>query len=80
MITITRLHARQLRAVFRRTFNHVGSVGPAITFTAGPEGLRVRAKAFDAAVDYLAPGELPPDEIAVPFELLTACAGRGDQP
>ena len=40
----------------------------------------MKAKAFDAAVEHLTPGELPPDEIAVPFELLTACEGRDDQP
>ena len=80
MITITRLLARQLRAVFRRTLGNAGSVGPTLSFTAGPEGLSVRAKAFDAAVEYLTPGELPPEEIAVPFELLAACEGRDDRP
>jgi hypothetical protein len=80
LITITRLHAHQLRAMFRRTFNNVKGIGPVLSFTAGPEGLRVRAKTFDAVVEHLTPGELPPDEIAVPFELLAACEGRGDQP
>ena len=79
MITITRLLARELRAVFRRTLGNVGSVGPAITFTAGPEVLRMRAKGFDAVVKHLPRGKLPPDKIAVPFELLAACEGRSDR-
>jgi hypothetical protein len=62
--------------VFRHTFNNIGSVASASTFTAGPEVLRVRAKAFDAAVVHLTPGELRPDESAVPFELLGACDFR----
>ena len=58
MTTITRFHARQLRAIFRRTFNNAENVGPAITFTAGSEGLHMRAKGFDAVVEHLARGEL----------------------
>ena len=39
----------------------------------------MRARSADAAVEHLTLGQLPPDEITVPFGLLAACEGRDDQ-
>ena len=80
MITITRLLARQLRGVFRRTFGSRRNIGPAVSCTAGPEGLSVKANGYDAAIEYRSPGKRLPEQITVPFELLADCEGRKDQP
>ncbi len=79
MITVTRSLARQLRATFRRLFNARGS-GPALTFTAGPEGLSVRVKSSDAAIEYLVPGDFSPDTFTIPIEVLDDFDGRKEDP
>jgi hypothetical protein len=80
LITITRLLARRLRAVFRRALGSAGTTGPSLSFTAGPEGLSVRAKAYDAAIQYHHPGELPAEQLTAPWELLAQCEGRKEEP
>lgn len=76
MISVTRNLARQLHMVFRRALNtSTRGPGTSITFQAGPDGLRVRAKTHDAAVEYHAPGRHDNDEIVSPFELLNDCKG-----
>ncbi len=81
MITITRNLARQLRAVFRRAgIKSTGSEGPRMHFVAGSDGLRIRAVAFDAAVEHHQPGELPAEQFCLPLESLELCQGRRDDP
>ena len=56
MITITRRLAGQMRVVFRKALNLTRGSGPALHFTTGPDGIRVRARLGDAAVEYHGPG------------------------
>ncbi|MHB1038187.1 MAG: hypothetical protein ACYC35_26405 [Pirellulales bacterium] len=81
MITITRLQARQVRTVFRRAL-HVSTRGPfpILLFQAGPDGLRIRALANQAAAEYHIPGDFPPEELAAPYELLADCDGSKPEP
>lgn len=77
LITLTRAQARQIRSVFRLALPVTSRFRPpAVTFQAGPEGLRVWAKAVEAAVEYRIAGGFPPERLLVPFELLADCEGR----
>ena len=78
-ISITRRQALQLRAVMRRAFGNRGP-GPALAFIADAEGLRVRARFADAAVEYRAPGECPTETLWLPFPFLADCEGKKDEP
>jgi hypothetical protein len=49
-------------------------------FQTGPDGLWVRARSFDAATEYHAPGKHSVEQMAVPFELLADCEGKKDEP
>ena len=81
MITITRKLAQQLRAVFRRCgIKPSVHSGQRANFSAGPDGLHVRAAVFGVAVDYHIPGELPAEELSLPLDCLDACEGRRDEP
>ena len=72
MIEITRRLAMQLRPVFRQALNlSTRGILPPLTFQAGPDGLRVRSRLHDAAVEYHVPGDYPVEQIPVPFELLS---------
>jgi hypothetical protein len=81
LIAITRNMARQVRAVFRRALNITprGCSWP-LTFQTGPDGLRVRSRSSDAAVEYHLPGDHPVEQINLPFEFLADCEGRKDEP
>jgi hypothetical protein len=78
-ISITRRQALQLRAVMRRAFGNRGP-GPALGFIADAEGLHVRARFADAAVEYRAPGERPTETLWLPFQFLADCEGKKDEP
>ena len=80
MITITRRLAGKLRVVFRKALNITRGTGPALHFATGPNGIRVRARCADAAVEYHVPGKLLQDEMCVPFELLSDVEARKDDP
>jgi hypothetical protein len=81
LIEITRRLAMQLRPVFRQALNlSTRGVQPPLTFQTGPDGLRVRSRLHDAAVDYHVPGEHPIEQIPVPFELLSDSEARRDDP
>ena len=58
MITISHNLARQVRAIFRRALKITsrGLTHP-VTLQTGPDGLSVRACAYDVAIEYLALGE-----------------------
>ena len=79
MLTITRRQAHQLRAVLRRAFGTRGP-GPALGFTADAEGLRVRARFADVAVEFRAPGEHPAETLWLPFQALADFEGKKDEP
>jgi len=81
LITMTRSKVRQVRLVFRRALRLNGrDAGPCIVLAAGPDGLRVQAQNSQAAVQYHAPGEFPPERICVPFSLLADCEGTNAEP
>ena len=80
LITITRRLAGQLRVVLRKALNITRGAGPVLHFATGRDGMRVRARFKDAAVEYHAPGKLPPDEIWVPPEFLSDVEARRDDP
>ena len=79
-ISITRRQALQLRAVLRRAFGNFRGPGPALSFIADAEGLRVKARFADAAVEYRAPGEHTADTLWLPFQFLADCEGKKDEP
>ena len=80
MVTITRSLARQLRATFRRTGAGRSGVRTWITFLAAVDGLRIRLKTQDVALEYFQAGEFQPDQLSIPFEFLADCEGRKDEP
>ena len=79
MLIITRRQAHQLHAVLRRAFGTRGP-GPALGFIADAEGLRVRARFADVAVEYRVPGEHPAETLWPPFQFLADCEARKDEP
>ena len=81
MITITRRLAMHLRAVFRRALNLSSrGFGPALFFETGPGGIRVRTRFGAVAVEYHAAGELPEEQMWLPFEFLSDVEARKDDP
>jgi len=81
LITMTRSKVRQVRLMFRRALRLNGrDVGPNVVLAAGPDGLRVQAQNSQAAVQYHAPGEFPPERICAPFSLLVDCEGTNAEP
>ncbi len=81
MIAITRNLARQVRAVFRRALNITPrGRSMAVSFQTGPDGLRIRALSWDAAVEYHVPGDHTIEQADLPFEFLADCEGRKDEP
>lgn len=79
MITFTRRTARLVRKVFRQALE-VGQrgPGPAVLMQAGADGLHVRAFTASAAASFIEPGSFADETIAIPFELLTDCAGASE--
>ncbi len=77
-MNITRSLARQLRAVFRRAGikSSPRDSGPWVFFQAGPQGLSIRARSREAAIEYHQPGDLPAEQLRVPLSLLSECEGR----
>jgi hypothetical protein len=53
---------------------------PAIEFLGGADGLRIRARTIDAAVEYHQPGELPAEQLTASYDLLADCEGRKEEP
>jgi hypothetical protein len=82
LITITRLLARQLRAVFRRAgIGKVhGGYGQRALFLANGYTLRVRGLSHNAAVEYQAAHQGDAVEALVPLDLLTDCEGSRPDP
>src|SRR5258707_760671 len=78
MIEITRLLARQFRAVLRKVTlrNATRHSHPVVTFTADNNGLRVRSIHADVAVEYRQPGAFTPDSLMVWGEGLADFEGR----
>jgi len=54
--------------------------GPALSVSIGPDGLCIRARQADTAVQYHEPGDNEPEQLTMPFESLDACEARNDEP
>ncbi len=80
MITITRRLAAQLRPVLRRAQTNRRGPSPAVGFTGGKEGLIVKADCGDAIIEYRIPGTFHEETLWLPFDLLTDCEGKKDDP
>ncbi|MCY2987617.1 MAG: hypothetical protein NTY19_07100 [Planctomycetota bacterium] len=82
MITITRLLARQLRAVLRRAGigKAHGGYGQRALFLANGDTLHIRAMSYIAAVEYQAAYQGGTVEALVPVDLLAACEGTRPDP
>ena len=80
MITITRRLAAQLRPVLRRAQTNRRGSGPAVGFIGGKEGLIVKADCGDAIVEYRMPGTFDEGALWLPFDILSDCEGRRDDP
>ena len=80
MITITRRLAAHLRPVLRRAQTNRRGPSPAVGFIGGKEGLIVKADCGDAIVEYRMPGTLHEETLWLPFNILSDCEGRRDDP
>ena len=80
MVTITRRLAAQLRPVLRRAQDNQRGSGPIVGFIAAKEGLTVKADCGDVIVEYRVPGTLAEETLWLPFDLLTDCEGKKDDP
>lgn len=80
VIEITRSLARQLRAVFKKAVKRSPSVRPTVTFSAGPDGLRVRLHASPMAVEFKDDDARPPGEAVLFLDTLADFEGRGADP
>ena len=80
MITITRRTARLVRAVVRRAIGFSGGSGPPILFQARDNLLRVCAASDNVVVEYSSAGTFEDDQICAPYECLSACEARNDDP
>ncbi len=78
MLTITRRLAAQLRPVLRRA--QTNRSGPAVGFIGGKEGLIVKADCGDTIVEYRMPGTFHEEALWLPFDILSDCEGRRDDP
>lgn len=78
MLTITRRLAQQLKSVMRRAFGRNSS--PAVCFTANAGTLSVKAKCGDVAVEHRTSIDAPDEILWLPFQCLTDCEGKKDDP
>src|SRR4051794_12296164 len=82
MLTIPRSLALQFRAVLRRCARSRGWRGPCpfVLVRAGPDGVALQARLDGVALRYYQPGSHPPEEIALPADVLARFDGRDDKP
>jgi len=74
---VTRMLARQLRAVLRRCVPRgQGGYRPRLAFLAGPDGLRIQLIETEVSAEYYVRGSFPPSVLALPLELLADVEGR----
>lgn len=80
MITISRRTLSQLKTVLRLALRVTRGLGPSLVLQQGPDGLRLRVMSPDAAAEYTIPGEFPAEQIVLPWEFLSDCEGKSDEP
>lgn len=81
MITISRLLAKQIRAVFRRALQlSANQTDQVVWLLADNSGLRIRAQNKQAIIEYHLPGLVTPDAVPITMDALAACEGtKADQ-
>lgn len=77
---ITRSLARQLRGVFRKAAPRSSTFKPAVSLTAGSDGLHVRLHGGAVLVEFHQLGSLLSEIISLPFETFADFEGRNDSP
>jgi hypothetical protein len=81
LIAITRLLARQLRAVFRRVgIRRGGSSAAWVVFLAEANLLRVRLAMPNVAVEHQVAGDFPAEQVILPYQFLADCEGSRSDP
>jgi hypothetical protein len=66
--------------MLRRAFGSFRGPGPVLGFIADAEGLHVRGRSADIAVEYRVPGEHPAETLWLPFQFLADCEAKKDEP
>jgi len=81
MITISRSLLRRLRIAFSRGLGITArQPGPAVDFQSDDQGIVIRVQNDQIAIAYREPGEHPPQQFSVPFDLLRRCEGTKNAP
>ncbi len=81
LITLSRRLAYDLHRVVRRALNvSLREAEPPLELLACDDGLRIRARGHQAAVEYHLHGPLPAERLLVPMRLLADCEGKVDDP
>ena len=78
MIEIPRKLLRELRSVLAKAFGRrsKSQEGTELWFSAGPEGLTLRAATAEVAIAYHLTESCAPQQFHIPVAVLDECAGR----
>ena len=81
LIEITRKLTKQIRVIFARCLSQ-SSRGPfpPVEFHTDQNGLTLRAKSQDAAIEFRQPGEYAEQRFAIPFDVLKQFEGGKAEP
>ncbi len=80
MFTITRRTIHQFRVVARKALSITRGAGPSIVVEPASEGLLLRIRSPEAAIELRLPGDCQGERICMPFELFDDCQANNDQP
>ena len=80
MIELTRKNIRAVRSMIRKSLGVTARRAPWITLLATDNQLQIQAVGKTVAFEIRFPGHYQPECYAIPYEALTACEGRQDDP
>jgi len=80
LFTITRRTLHEFRIVARKALSIYRGVGPPIVVEPVDDGLLLRVRSSEAAVEFRLPSDAQGDRICVPFEFLNDCQAKNDSP
>ena len=80
MIELTRKNIRAVRSMIRKSLGVTARRAPWITLLATDNQLQIQAVGKTVAFEIRFPGHYQPECFAIPYEALTACEGRQDDP
>ena len=80
MIELTRKNIRAVRTMIRKSLGVTARRAPWITLLATDNQLQIQAVGKTVAFEIRFPGHYQPECFAIPYEALTACEGRQDDP